>query len=107
MIDTDLDEFLPSQGLQSISKFLYLPCGLLYLPGNLRAAGNLSFKFLKGKDKCFSSVYKGIIYQIAVSHNWLKGECFLISGKQCLKASNISYKKVIKIIIQLYVANSY
>ena len=39
MMGIDLDEFLPSQGPQNNSKFLYPSGGLPYLPG--KAAGNL------------------------------------------------------------------
>ena len=59
--------------------------------GNLRVS-NFWRDLVERKYKCFDSAYKGIVYQVAVSHNYPEGKGFLISGKHRLKASNISDK---------------
>ena len=66
--------------LFEVPKILYdffhlLGSGLHNLPdkaiGNLRVS-NLWRDQVKRKDKCFNCAYKGILYQIDRSHNWLK-----------------------------------
>ena len=68
VISIDLGGFLSSRGPTNILRFLHLSGGgLPCSPG--KAAGNLRVSSfwrdqVERKDKCFSSNYKGIIYQI-------------------------------------------
>ena len=40
---------------------------------------------IERKHKCLNSAYKGILYQIAVSHNYFEGKIFLLPGKYIFK----------------------
>ena len=72
VIFSDLDEFLSYWSLQNILNVLHFPgSGLPYTPdkafGNLRGP-NFWRDQVDRKDACFGSTYKGILYQISVSH---------------------------------------
>jgi len=45
---------------------------------------------------CFILVHKGILYQIAVSHSYLKRKSFLESGKQKIKEPAMFRTKLVK-----------
>lgn len=70
---TDLSEFHHFQGLQNTLSFLYLlGGGLPYLPDKAVESlkvSNFWRNQVERKDKHFRFTSKGVIYQIAVSHN--------------------------------------
>ena len=74
-----------------------------YLPySSDKASGNLrDSNFWRGqvdiKDVYFNSIYNGIIYQVVIKYNQLKGKCFLISQRQRLKTNCVRQNKIIKI----------
>jgi len=70
---TDLSEFHHFQGLQTLSFLHPLGGDLPYLPDkaveNLRISNFWRRNQVERKDKHFHFTSKGLIYQIAVSHN--------------------------------------